>query len=300
MTYYQQTAADMSRRLSVLRSRNRLFIISEILTFALFITAVILFANGTMQTVMVLAAIVMIGVYVGIRRVDTLTDKEISRLEDVVSVCRRELDYQQGRLDGFDDGARYVNPSHPFTIDLDVFGKGSLYQRICRAVTSGGADALAGALELNDGIHDERKDAIKKLSEDEELLTGFKRFGQRGVADTTSVRRAFGKVGEIALPWWVKSKFVRIAGMTYTTVFLCALLASVVLQEHLLAMVWWCIFNFFVIYSVCNKSMKAMTGAVGGLVKELGAYVQLVRIIETNDIDEPVLNGLRGRVRGCK
>ena len=84
MTYYQQTAADMSRRLSVLRSRNRLFIISEILTFALFITAVILFANGTMQTVMVLAAIVMIGVYVGIRRVDTLTDKEISRLEDVV------------------------------------------------------------------------------------------------------------------------------------------------------------------------------------------------------------------------
>lgn len=299
MTYYQQTAADMSRRLSVLRSRNRLFIISEILTFALFITAVILFANGTMQTVMVLAAIVMIGVYVGIRRVDTLTDKEISRLEDVVSVCRRELDYQQGRLDGFDDGARYVNPSHPFTIDLDVFGKGSLYQRICRAVTSGGADALAHALELNDGIHDERKDAIKKLSEDEELLTGFKRFGQRGVADTTSVRRAFGKVGEIALPWWVKSKFVRIAGMTYTTVFLCALLASVVLQEHLLAMVWWCIFNFFVIYSVCNKSMKAMTGAVGGLVKELGAYVQLVRIIETNDIDEPVLNGLRGRVKGA-
>lgn len=299
MTYYEQTAADLSRRLSILRSRSKLFIISEVMAFALFIVVVVLFANGTMQTVTGLSSILVIAAYICVRRLDTLTDKEIERLEDIVSVCRRELDYMQGRFGSFDDGTRYINPEHPFTLDLDIFGKGSLYQRVCRAVTSGGADALSEALELKDGVHDERKDAIKRLSENVELLTEFKRFGQRGVADTDAVRRAFCNVSAIDLPWWAKSRPVRVVGTAYTVVFLCALLVSIVLQEHLLAMTWWCIINFFVIYFICNKSMKAMTGAIGGLVKQLGVYVRLVKIIEDYDIDEPVLAGLRSKVDGA-
>lgn len=299
MTYYDQTAADCSRQLSILSSRNKLFIISEILTFVMFIAAIVAIANGIMQQVMGLSAVIMIAVYLWIRRVDSKTDKEIMRLEDILSVCRRENDYLNGCLDSFDNGARYAEASHPFTVDLDIFGKGSLYQRICRAVTSGGADDLAAALRLTSGCHDERKEAISRLAEDVEQQTRFKRYGQRGVADTDAVRRAFRKVSATVLPWWAGSKAVRVISWAYTIVFLAALAASIVTQEHLLGMIWWAIINFFVIYSLCNKSMKAITGAVGGLTKQLGVYVRLVRIVETCDIDEPVLCAIRKQVDGA-
>ena len=42
-----------------------------------------------------------------------------------------------------------------------------------------------------------------------------------------------------------------------------------------------------------------MTDAVGGLIKQLGLYVQLVKIIENHEVDEPVLNGLKNQVKGA-
>ncbi|MBN2191886.1 MAG: DNA mismatch repair protein MutS [Polyangiaceae bacterium] len=42
-----------------------------------------------------------------------------------------------------EDGARFADPSHPYTSDLDVFGRGSLFQRISTAHTRFGQDALA-------------------------------------------------------------------------------------------------------------------------------------------------------------
>jgi hypothetical protein len=44
------------------------------------------------------------------------------------------------------DGARYADPHHPYSGDLDVFGRGSLFQLISRARTRLGEDALASWL----------------------------------------------------------------------------------------------------------------------------------------------------------
>jgi hypothetical protein len=44
------------------------------------------------------------------------------------------------------DGARYADPQHPYSGDLDVFGRGSLFQLICRARTRLGEDMLASWL----------------------------------------------------------------------------------------------------------------------------------------------------------
>ncbi|MBN1610676.1 MAG: DNA mismatch repair protein MutS [Polyangiaceae bacterium] len=46
-----------------------------------------------------------------------------------------------------EDGARYVDPSHPYSEDLDLFGRGSLFQRLCLAHTRFGQDRLARMLD---------------------------------------------------------------------------------------------------------------------------------------------------------
>ena len=48
---------------------------------------------------------------------------------------------------GFDDGAAYIDSSHSFSHDLDIFGKDSFFQSINRTCTEHGRDLLAGWLK---------------------------------------------------------------------------------------------------------------------------------------------------------
>ncbi len=82
-------------------------------------------------------------------------------------------------------GSRFLNPEHPYAADLDVFGTGSLFERLCTARTRSGEEALAGWLlgpATPEEIH-KRHAAIDELRcrldlrEDLELLGGDVRAG---------------------------------------------------------------------------------------------------------------------------
>lgn len=59
-------------------------------------------------------------------------------LETEVRVQKEELQALSGDYSSFDDGKAYVNPSHPYTFDLDVFGRHSLFQAMNRTCTISG------------------------------------------------------------------------------------------------------------------------------------------------------------------
>ncbi len=66
----------------------------------------------------------------------------------------------------FPDGERFVDPHHPFSHDLDVFGKGSLFQYINRCATKLGETELAGNLtnlRFDKGLILQRQEAIREL-----------------------------------------------------------------------------------------------------------------------------------------
>ena len=65
--------------------------------------------------------------------------------------CRRGIAYHEANSDRLEHrwqdaqpaGERYVDEHHPYEFDLDLFGKGSLFQLLCRARTRLGEDTLA-------------------------------------------------------------------------------------------------------------------------------------------------------------
>lgn len=68
-------------------------------------------------------------------------------LETEVRVQKEELQALSGDYSSFDDGKAYVNPSHPYTFDLDVFGRHSLFQAMNRTCTIFGKGRLAHWLQ---------------------------------------------------------------------------------------------------------------------------------------------------------
>jgi len=80
--------------------------------------------------------------------------------------------YQKGlaRLDGEwagtgESGERYADPEHPYSGDLDLFGKGSLFELLCTARTHIGEETLASWLKAAapPEIVRERQEAVREL-----------------------------------------------------------------------------------------------------------------------------------------
>ena len=80
----------------------------------------------------------------------------------------------------FDDGKEFVNPSHLYTLDLDVFGEHSLFQYINRTATPIGKLHLANwfnaHLENKEAI-EHRQEAIHELSTDLEYRQQIRLLG---------------------------------------------------------------------------------------------------------------------------
>jgi hypothetical protein len=95
------------------------------------------------------------------------------RVIRVLKRCARAISfYERGlaRIDGEwigrgDTGERFLDPSHPYARDLDLFGKGSLFELLCDARTRAGEEALAHWLltPAPPGEVSSRNDAITDL-----------------------------------------------------------------------------------------------------------------------------------------
>ncbi len=101
---------------------------SRPLALAVFVTAVLGF-------------LALIVVHEGVARRLARARRRVSFYEGALSRTRGEW-VGQG-----EPGTRFLDPAHPNAIDLDLFGRGSLFERMCVARTHAGQDRLASWLQ---------------------------------------------------------------------------------------------------------------------------------------------------------
>ncbi len=75
------------------------------------------------------------------------TEKSRKRYLHLAEINRLELKCLEGDFSGFKTGEEYVERDHPYSYDLDIFGKASLFQYICRTTSSPASDRLAEYLK---------------------------------------------------------------------------------------------------------------------------------------------------------
>jgi DNA mismatch repair ATPase MutS len=97
------------------------------------------------------------------------------------SLAQKELDALKFEFLQFPDGAEFINNSHAYSSDIDLFGQGSLYQYINRTVTPMGCLRLVDWLEspcLDSKEIRARQEACKELSADPARRLHFAASGQ--------------------------------------------------------------------------------------------------------------------------
>jgi hypothetical protein len=92
--------------------------------------------------------------------------RDLQRFKRAIEFYERGFARLDERWEGSGEhGDRFVDPAHPYAQDLDLFGKGSLFQLLCSARTRAGEQILASWLK--DAASPEeirsRQDALKEL-----------------------------------------------------------------------------------------------------------------------------------------
>lgn len=183
----EQRTALLQLQINRLRHKSQWFTVAQIGMFLAALGMVACSITYQPKTLYALMAAVLFASYLLLRHSDGCNSRSIERQQRLKAAYQREISYFHGDYSCFDEGKDFVNPFHPFSFDLDLFGKDSLFQRICRTVTIGGRNLLAQWLtkEDEDGNRKDfianiglRRQAVEELARHDDFLMNVKATGQ--------------------------------------------------------------------------------------------------------------------------
>ena len=316
--YYTQQSDALSAQIKALKARSHAFVLGEVASFLAMVACIVfvtLTADAQWRTLEVLLAVVCLALYVWVRQRDTANDARIARLEDLWQVYQRECRALCGDFSGFDDGQRYVDPHHAYTYDLDIFGRDSLFQRMSRLVTTGGADALARRLCSLDGRAPEPlagegssaavRERVEALAADETFRSAFIAFGVRDKIDTEAIREALRAAGEVRVPRWMGCRVMLPLAWAGIAAFVTVIVLAAMGRVGGMVPLWWGTIQFFVVLLACMGPLREISKAVNRLHGQLRRFVQVARLMNESKVDvfrrlTTLLDGLdkRGNIMG--
>lgn len=295
--FYSDRIESLTADIALLKRKNPFFLVSELCSFAILIVSLYFYFSDSFNILFLLSFFFFLVLYIAIRYYDRKNSDKIDRLSSVCNVYENELLYLKGEFSIFYDGEKYTDQHHPFSLDMDLFGKNSLFNRINRTVTNGGGDKLAYELEtLPDDIQTvvDRQESIIELSSLDKWRVDFISSGSD--INTSSVLASIKLSDKIRIPKFVSSviymviTFVLISLLSVTTILsiFTSLSADVPIMLGLLQLM----------FTLCatSKTLNDINRYVNRLHGELKIYVSLVRRVSEVDfkshINREIYNSL--------
>ena len=297
---YQQYVSRYASEVAALKRKNTGFITGELLAFGGILAFLICYfaMDGDTQNYLLGAALCLIA-YLGIRRLDDKNKEKIEHLSALLKVYQDEIKAWEGDFSPFETGDCYQNPQHPYSFDLDVFGKSSLFNRICRTITSGGSEALARNLTRETPLSLEdikrRRDLQKELAgEGENWRMEFLALGEKNRSqtadgkmvngkmkkiDSAAVVDAMQKVSKMEMPAWFGSPVSLVIGWLMIIGVIGSVILSIFDMVSVDIALWWVMAQYMVVFFVCKQTLDKIDSNGGKLRHQLIAYAQILQLI---------------------
>ena len=321
---YQQQAGRYASEVEVLKRGTNGFVLGELLTFGGIIACVVCYfaLDGDTRLWLAGAAACLVA-YLVIRHFDDRNKERMEHLCALLKVYQDEIKAWEGDFSPFETGEQYQDPKHPYSFDLDIFGKGSLYNRICRTITTGGSDVLASFLTPTTplGIEENkrRREVMLEMSEEknENWRMEFLALGERNKNQLTdeakpaytqsnklqvsmaaapsrqvigykkiasvAVADAMEKVSAMEVPGWFGSKVSLLTGWLLIIGVCGSVLLSVFNLISINIPLWWVMVQYIMVFSVCKQTLDKIDSNGGKLRHQLIAYSQILRLIAQRD-----------------
>jgi len=224
-----------------------------------------------------------------------------TRNDRAIDLYQRAL----ARLDGnwadprAENGARFLDPKHPYAADLDLFGPRSLFQLLCTARSTGGEAMLAawlGAPAASAEIR-ARQAAIAELRSRLDLREALWVAGEDVRAAIDPERLAAWGETPSQLPWRWLPALLLLAALTMAGVTAAWVAGALPARSA-----GGCAVLVVAVTAALRKRTAAVTEAIGRPESHLALLAALVRVFEDEcagaGFEAPLLRALDQRLRG--
>ena len=284
---YTERIKTLTDEIVQLNKHNRLVVVLELSAIALAIGCIVAYTMWGSILALVVATL-FVAAYVAIRWKDSSNSLLSEQKESIRSVYQKEVTYLNGDFSGFPSGEQYLNPHHDFTLDLDIFGPQSLFNRINRTVTTGGSDFLAKELaETRVRSIDEiekRREAVHELSEKETLRTAFIAQGKGTKINTTAIMEALHEVQQLHVSNLAAHKLTFITAVGSIIVFYGLLAGAVFGLLSASFPMLWVLLQIMAVYLLFGRTLKRINQSINIILPRLGTYVSMIMQIVTSDL----------------
>lgn len=220
--------------------------------------------------------------------------------EKKIEINRQELQAINYDTSSFDGGTEFINPTHLYSYDLDLFGDRSLFQYINRTSTDLGKKHLAEwfntHLESKEEI-EKRQEGVKELTPELGMRQHFQILGllYKGKSADKEEIMAWA-----ASPSYYRNrKMLRILPVIVPTINI--LLIVLAIAGFIPGSVPSGIFlSFFLLSLAFSKGISKIQTLYGKKLQILATYANLIRIIEEKKFHSPVLQEIQKLVGGEK
>jgi hypothetical protein len=129
------------------------------------------------------AAVVFLGGFYRLMQWHLAIQAAANHAERLAAINEAESKALAHDFSGFPDGARFLRHDHPYALDLDLFGRQSMFQACCRATTAIGQERLAQYL-LEPADLPSIANRQRAISELKPMLDWRQEFQARGLETT--------------------------------------------------------------------------------------------------------------------
>ena len=297
--FYNGNVSRLAGEIASRKMRNRLFVAGELAAFVAAVIAFVAWASGGLRAPLLILALLLLVVYAVVRHFDISNMRKTEHLESLRAYYIKETEALDGNYSSFDDGNRYADSAHPFSFDLDLFGIGSLFQRVCRCVTPGGKKALANTLSVlpNDKkIILQRQEAVSELTEMEEWRAEWNSNVASDVPsvdlsewetpslesqDSSSSRQRPPVIAYLAIIGFIASVVLAVIGIVPSSV-----------------PTMWAVAQLGVVVAITNRPLRRISQSGENLLRALRGYIPLVELVDNASFKSSLMLSLSSQLQG--
>lgn len=295
LSHYNKQLAETEKELKLIRGKIMRISFIRVLLFIAGIIGVCYFFNAGNWKIIAVICCTFLPFFILIKIHDRLFRRR-DWLDTQARIYREELKGLQGDYSCFDGGKEFIDPEHPYSFDLDLFGNRSLFQAINRTCTSFGKQQLAKWMKnhlTNKKEIEKRQIAINDISQRTTFREQFRVMGLVNQAETAKeadIRNWCESPAIYLHSIWVKA-FIWGVPVINSLLLITSLIGLLSISWFGLSFVLFLILSFAII-----KRATAIQETYGNQLKALNSYARLIALSKQEQWKslavEELINGL--------
>ena len=294
-TWYTQRIDETLRQLSQTKTQiNRISLLRVLLFVAGFGGLILFYRSGTWAVVLTVCC-TFLPFFILVKVHNRLYFRK-EQLETQLKLNQDELKGLEGDYSVFDEGREFIDAGHPYSYDLDLFGRKSLFQALGRTCTHIGKQTLATWMQhhlTEKAAIETRQESIRDMSQRMEFREAFRVTGSinRGAdSDEEEISRWSQTPSVLQHLWWVKLCLWAVPGINILLLALGLL--------HILSLSWFgMMFTVFVILSFgLIQRGTLIQETYGKKLKTLNRYARLITLAKGETWQAPALRELTDKL----